>query len=451
MNQLKVGYSQIVANPPLDIAICGYFVPRFAKGFLDDIEVSTIILEQNGEKNAIISLDVCELEEDNYQKYVDLIEKATQIKKDNVFLSVTHTHTSAYIEPNDMFTMDGTAIKEYANYLGTKIVESVELALKDLKPSRVGYGSCVAPEKISYIRRYKMKDGSTMTCPPVNDENIDYPLGELDKIVNIVRFNRENADDVVIINYGIHADTVNGELISSDFVGPLRRTVEKALDGTRCIFIPGAQGDVGSTNVFPKDGDMNDTEISFDNEMKSPGMARFVGRALAGCILQVYDKVKFVDVDQVKSVIKDIVVDANVPTKEQMPLAKKYKEYHEQDRDDLIPYTAMELTTVVAEALRMCRLENGPETFNIRLSGLKIGPIALLGIAGEAFTEIGVNIKKAKGYEMIMPCSLVNGCMGYFPNKEAFDEGGYEARSSNFKGDVCQKIIDGGKALIESL
>lgn len=34
---------------------------------------------------------------------------------------------------------------------------------------------------------------------------------------------------------------------------------------------------------------------------------------------------------------------------------------------------------------------------------------------------------------MTMPCCLTNGSEGYFPMQEAYDEGGYEARSSASK------------------
>jgi hypothetical protein len=213
----------------------------------------------------------------------------------------------------------------------------------------------------------------------------------------------------------------------------------------------GAQGDVGSTNVHPLPGDMNDTEISFDNEMKSPGMARFVGRAIAGTVLQVYDKVQYVEVDSLDMIKYDLPVAANIPAPEELPRAHQYKEWHDAGRDDLIPYKAMELTTVVAEALRMCRLENGPEFFHLELSGVKIGNVALVGIPGEPFTDIGVGIKDTEGWDLILPCALTGGSQGYFPMMSAFDEGGYEARSSNYKAGVAEKIIEGGKAVLGEL
>ena len=35
--------------------------------------------------------------------------------------------------------------------------------------------------------------------------------------------------------------------------------------------------------------------------------------------------------------------------------------------------------------------------------------------------------------------------------KSAFDEGGYEARTSRYKGGVAEAIIDGAKAIIKEI
>ena len=450
MNKLNVGFAKVNINPPLGIDVRGYFIERYAKGFLDDLEVNTLILSCDDKKIAFICADLCGFSTPDSIDARKIVAEKTGIPFDCIFLSATHTHTgpqnnTAANSPNIEM------IKEYAKFLYDRIADSVQMALADIKPAKMGYITGYAPERVAYIRRYKMKDGSTMTCPPINNPEIDHPIGELDQRVHVLRFDQVDGKSIVIVNYGVHADTINGEMIASDFPGWMRRTLDKALDGVECIFIPGAQGDVGSTNVNPKDGDMNDTEISFDNEMKSPGMARFVGRALAGTVLQVYDKVHYIDVDNIDIVQKDIIIPANVPDPKDLPLARKYKELHDAGKDDEIPYEAMELTTVVAEAARMCNLADGPENFELSLTGVKIGNIALVGIPGEPFTDIGVGIKKADGWTMIMPCALTNGGMGYFPMMSAYDEGGYEARSSRFKAGVAEIIIENSKKLLDDM
>ena len=447
MSEFKVGFAKTNVTPPLGIGVAGYYVPRYAKGVLDELEIRTIALSKGDKKLLMVSVPVCGVSKVNFEKFSAAIEKKTGISAENVFMSATHTHTGGLISESTSFPADKDIIDRYNDFMTERIADSAVLALDDLAEAKMGYITGYAPERVAYIRRYKMKDGSTFTCPPINDPNIDYPIGELDQRIHVLRFDRENKRSVVLVNYGLHADTINGEMLSSDWPHWMYKTIDATL-GADSIFFNGAEGDVGSTHVFPEGGDMNDTEISFDNEMKSPGMARFVGRAIAGTVLQVYDKAHFIDVDDISIMKKDITVDANVPKPEDMPLARKYKELHDAGRDDEIPYKAMQLTTVVAEALRMCRMENGPKEYVLTLTALKIGDVAFLGIPGEPFTELGVEIKKAEGFKMIMPCALTNGSAGYFPVKSAFDEGGYEARTSSYKGDVAVKIIEGGKELL---
>ena len=164
---------------------------------------------------------------------------------------------------------------------------------------------------------------------------------------------------------------------------------------------------------------------------------------------KVYDKAEYVDVDQIDILHRQVAVPANLPAPEDLPRAHEYKALHEADRDADIPYTAMELTTVVAEAIRMCNLEHGPAEFHLELTGVRIGDIALIGLPGEPFTDIGRGLKQAPGWKLVLPCCITNGYEGYFPMKEAYDEGGYEARSSVYRAGVAERLIEEGVALLD--
>lgn len=451
MNKLQVGYAQVNINAPLGIGIEGYYVARFAKGYLDDMYASVLALKCGERTILMIAVDQIGSLNTMSERFRKAVAEAVGISPEDIFLACSHTHTGPFVVPGFGFAVEESIVHRYAEFLEKRIVDASILALADVKPARMGFITGYAPERVAYIRRYRMKDGSVMTCPPVGDPGIDHPLGELDQRVHVLRFDRETGDNIILMNYGVHADTIGGEMLSSDWIGWTRDTLAKALDGVKTICFVGCQGDVGSTNVFPEGGDMNDTEISFDNEMKSPGMARFVGRALAGSILQVYDKAAFIDVEEIGILHKTVTVGANKAKPEQLPLAHKYKELHEAGRDSEIPYKAMELTTVIAEANRMCRLENGPDSFDLHMTGLKIGDTAFVGISGEPFTEIGVRIKENQGWAMIMPCCIVNGYQGYFPTASAYDEGGYEARSSRYQSNVAQLLTQAAEDMLREL
>ena len=92
--------------------------------------------------------------------------------------------------------------------------------------------------------------------------------------------------------------------------------------------------------------------------------------------------------------------------------AEKIHALHEAGKDAELPYSGMMLTTMVAEAGRMVKLKDGPASFPMELSGLAIGPVALIGLPGEPFNGIGRALKL--NLELIEAISLGHD-MGHTP------------------------------------
>ena len=65
--------------------------------------------------------------------------------------------------------------------------------------------------------------------------------------------------------------------------------------------------------------------------------------------------------------------------------------------------------------------------------------------------EIGLEIEKKSPFEEVFVCSLTNGGDSYFPTSAAYDEGGYESRSSLLKKGGDKIIVDGMNLLFESI
>lgn len=172
---------------------------------------------------------------------------------------------------------------------------------------------------------------------------------------------------------------------------------------------------------------------------------------MAGAVLQIYDKVNYFTPDCLKAVEHTIELAAQLPSPEELPEAHRINDLHLAGRDSELGYEGMMLTTVVAEARRMVRLEHGPESFSMPLHGVAIGKVALIGIAGEPFTGIGTGIKDTDGWDLILPVCNADGAEGYFPMQECYDEGGYETRSSPFKEGVAEHIIEEGKRILREM
>ncbi len=458
MNALQAGFSRVNITPMLGVPIVGYFHLRYAEGVLDELEINALALSTGEDKVVLMSADLCFINKDVQDAACAAICEATGLTAHQIFIHSTHTHTGPTVNLQGTTGLGsgtegkpgGELVLEYTRFLCKKLADAAVMALADLKPAKMGWAVGQAP-KIAFVRRFRMKDGSVRTNPGVGNPDILHPIGNVDERVNVLRFDREGAETIVLANLGCHPDVVGGNLISGDWPTLYRHRLEKCLDNVKTLFFNGAQGDVNHVNVWAKHGDHNDMFHDFDDVDRGYGHARHMGNVVAGAVLQVYDKVNYVDVNSIRSRLGTISVPSNMPKPEDMPLAHKYNDLHKAGRDDLIPFKAMELTTVVAEAGRMVRLEHGPESFPLSLSALAIGNVALLGIPGEPFNGVGVGIKEAEGWDLVLPCCLTNGSEGYFPMQDAYDEGGYEARASRYKAGTAEILIKEGKALLDSL
>ena len=456
MNKLQAGFCRVNVTPPLGIPIVGYYKPRFAEGVLDELEVNALALCVEDKKVILLSVDNCGFSEPVANSYREHICEVTGLPADCVFLHATHTHTGPSTCPT--YKEDLVLVAEYENnpllpeyfyYLRRKLADAAVMALNDLKPARMGWAVGNAP-KVAFVRRFRMKDGKVRTNPGVGNPDILYPIGDVDERVNVLRFDRAD-DSLVLVNIGNHPDAVGDSLISGDWPTLRRHRLETALDNVKSIFFNGAQGDVNHVNVNAKGGDFNDTFHDFDDVDRGYGHARHMGNVVAAAVLQVFDKVNYTDVESLRTLEKTFQIPSAMPTPEEAKQAHIINDLHLSGRDEELPYEGMELTTVVAEAARMVRLEHGPVSFPMNFVGVAIGSVALFGIPGEPFTGVGRGLKEAAGWDLVLPCCLTNGCRGYFPMMDAYEEGGYEARSSSFKAGSAELIVEEGCKLLDEL
>lgn len=448
---LLAGFSRVNITPHNGVAIEGYFIPRRMDGVLDDLEINALALS-DGEKTALIMCsDICLINQEFSDIFRGLIAEATNLPVESIFMTVTHTHTSpcvgkVYTGAIELNEDDDAYLEKFRLW----VVEAAKEALADLKPAKKGWRVGEAPG-VSFSRRYRMKDGSVRTNPGLGNPEVDGPIGEMDERVSVLRFDQENGNSIVLVNYANHPDSIGGCKVSADWPGVVRRTVEASIPGTKCIFLNGSEGDVGANNVFAKGGDLNGLTKDFDDVLRGIEHTRHIGRTVAGAVLQVYGKVNFTEDNTINYKEQVFEIPANVPDPSEMELAREYYALHKAGKDSEIPYQGMMLTTVVAEAERMMNLEHGPNSFPMKFTGLSIGDVALMGIPGEIFTKAGMDIKDTEGYKLVIPVSNVNGAEGYFPTMNAYEEGGYESRSSYFKKGCAEYIVQKSKELLGAL
>jgi hypothetical protein len=60
------------------------------------------------------------------------------------------------------------------------------------------------------------------------------------------------------------------------------------------------------------------------------------------------------------------------------------------------------------------------------IQALRIGDIAWVGVPGELFTSLGVEMKRRSPFRHTYVAGVANDCVGYIPDARAYELGGYQ-------------------------
>lgn len=456
---LRVGFSAVDITPPLGIAIPGYFKVRDAKRILDPLEARCVAFDDGGQTAFLVAVDTLTISADVVAEAKSAIHAATGVGENAVFLHATHTHTGGDLHrerdplraPEDAERSSALS-RLYAEFVVRRLADAAVFAAGDMAAATLSGARARAP-RISFQRRYRMDDGSFRTNPGVLNPHIAGPAGSADDEVLLLRIDRDGKKPVAVVNFQTHPDVVGGESISADWPGFLRRTFEAALGGDAlAVFVNGTQGDVNHVCVDPRPGELNGLSPDFDDVHRGYAHARHMGRAVACAALAVWDKCAPLPSGPVRAATRIVKVASHVPAPEEMDKARRIESMHRAGRDAELPFSGMELTTAVADAERKLRLEHGPAFFEIPLSSLAIGgAVAFAGYPGEPFNAIGTEIKAKSPFAFTFNACLTNGDRGYFPFSDAYEQGGYESRTSDFGPSVATDLIAGQLALLRTL
>ncbi len=427
MSRVKAGISRVCITPPLGTPMSGYFEPRYAKGVHDDLYATAVAFDDGENRAVLITLDLCGLKN---QWWLDdckkLISEYCNIPVGAVIINCSHTHTGPIVGPDKTSGTDGN--KVYDGFLMQSLRDVAFGALEDVSESRFFVADNICKD-VAFCRIFRMKDGTVKTNPGIGNPEIAKAIAEPNEKVTLIKIERENAEDIFIVNFGVHADTVGGDIISADFPGVLRKTIENIFPDTVCLFLQGCEGD------------LNHVDVRWKENYKGFYQAQDMGRRLAGAVLQVCDKAAEVMVDNVFFANKTVFVPANQEN-HRIEEAKRILKLHREGYDDEIANNISDVITIVAEALRIIELNDGPEKFSFNLSAIRIGDAAFAGFPGEPFSDIGKRIVADSPFETTLVCALTDGGEVYFPTTEVIRAGGYEARSSVVKPGADDVLVN---------
>ena len=132
--------------------------------------------------------------------------------------------------------------------------------------------------------------------------------------------------------------------------------------------------------------------------------------------------------------------------------AQRICELYKQERQHELPHNnAMDLVTIVTNALRVVRMQNEPDFYSYDVFCVTVGDFAFACLPGEQFTETRNKIEDRSPFENMMVIELANCKSAYFPTTEAYSEGGYEVATTNIGPDSDNRVISATVKMLEHL
>jgi len=440
--ELCVGAASVNITPPAGIGLAGYYFDRGAKGTHDDLFAKALVLEEGGERAALVTLDLISVTRLLVEDARREIEKSIQIRGDHVMISATHAHTGPVLAHQDIHEdPEGGSVelsRQYTAALPQRIVECVRLAQSRLKPAGVS-AAIGREEHLSYNRRFHMKDGTVGWNPGKLNPNIVKPAGPIDPEVGVALFESPQEKEASIplatyVNFAMHPDTVGGEYFSADYPGVLSHLLSdyKGKDMIT-LFANGTCGNI------------NHLDVTWPDPQHGNSEATRIGAILAAAVLQAYKQAQPVKVGPLRARSEMVPLPLPEINPAEVEKARAVVErYGTKDNSGFMEKVQ------AYKVLDIAARKGKPLEAEVQVIALG-DQIAWVSLPGEIFVELGLAIKKGSPFKYTFIAELANGSLGYIPNRSAYAEGNYEVVSARCAEGSGERLVDAALKLLNEL
>ena len=420
---LKAASASANITPPLGTRIPGGFRPRYAENVDDELFAKAVVIDNGTTRIAIVTCDLIAIPEKVADAAKARIADRCDIPPAHVMVNATHTHTAVAIA--DLLGVDEDT--GYTEWVPLKIADAVELAVWRLKPARVGFAS-VDEERITFNRRWHMKNGTVRFNPGIEHPDLVKPTGTIDPEVAMMFV--EATDDgtpiSAVANFSLHyIGTDNGNALSADYFGHFDRLMRGYL-GDTCI----------SLLWNAASGQINNTDFSGRTKWTASGHQQAVKMAnvLAGHFIVEKQLMEMHETLDLSGDLAPLTFQRKEITAEDLKVAEQvlsvpqgtYNAYETGPFSWVVgePIPQALVDVYAHECQRLAKL---PAQMTAPVQVIRLGEAAIVALPGEVFVETGMNIKSKSDAKPTFLVSLANGYIGYIcTDKALIEEGGYE-------------------------
>ena len=410
---IKLGFDRQCITPDLPIRLRGFAETRIAVEVHDDLYARCLVFDNGSDKYAFVNCDLLNISHLVLDKVAEKLAKLG-IKKDNIVITVTHTHSGpgGFLDTRNglfenMQQMFGEAELDFIERFADRIYTGIENAISNLEETEVKIG-----------RSHVDNVGKERHDPNLPGDNE----------ILVYEFNRLDGKKVLMYNYACHP-TVTGAkniMVTRDLPGPVERDMQYDMT----MFVNGDCGDI-STRYTRQSATFEQIEIYAEEIIKG------INRALenfeySGPLTKI----------TVRKFSKELAIKEVPPVEEEQAKLDKYLAEIEEAKKNNVTSGELRLIQSFAEgaatAVNLAKGLKGKVSELVEYSIMEIENTKIAIVPGELFSSVGKTLKDV-GFEIF---GYGNGYYMYFADENAYDSMFYEAMSSPFAKGQSEVLIN---------
>jgi len=410
MSKLTAGAAQIDITPRLGAHLCGYFHDRQAADILDPLHAKAIAVSDGSTTQGFVICDLIAIPASVVDAAKAIITERTGIAPENVLVAGTHTHTGPSITE-----ALGTPKEEgYGEWVAPRIADAFMLALKRLQPAQMAHAAGSCPGEV-HNRRWRMKDGTVRMNPGHQNPDAVEPAGPTDPQLGLMVLRTPAGAPIAALgNLALHYVGISAgdhSVICADYFAAFGRALNRCAGAS--FVCPMANGTFGDVN------NIDATSPARHSSDQTQQIER-VGNVVAAEAWKIWSSLReddFSDNIALGATISQMKFEARYPSKEEIAGARILYESGEKWEDS---------EWIYARELILCA--DMPREWTVPIHTMRFGDLGVVGLPGEVFTEIGLDIKQRSPFAQTMNIGIANATVGYVATDKALAEGSYETR-----------------------
>ena len=412
---LKINTAKIKITPEGDYFpcyLCGHAIrTEKAKGILNDIYVTCIVLKINAERLIWCSFDLAGLSKEDSERMIATISKKYSIPKENINLSFVHTHSGPEFDEKSPFAgKERGAVPGYMDFIEQQLYNVVDEAIN---------GDSTAVKAWFNVTKIDGFYGNRNGLDRLSDKDITTIVFKDEKDVAIAG----------ICNFSCHPTVLGPQnlYISADLAGFLADALSEKW-GCNFLIMQGAAGDM-SNRQYRQGYDQKELERTGNGimaQLTSNSTMEPLEIENVKVLTYTYRKTFQTSLEKKQQQLKD--------TEMRVANAKNF--------DEKKVYTS-------ALAFASLEVENFQPTYTLELhcSYYVLGELSMFTMPAELFSKFGIEIKKAMNNKCNIFWGYSNYSVGYLYGKENAGES-FESIVSDIPAGVTEEIISEIKEFI---